>query len=425
MLMSMVMVMYVAHFGPKLPNRYLRARPFGMVSIDSSDAETLEKIAEAEIEIDKLVRDAAGAEEDVAIEDADEVQVALEAAIEGKLDIRSSLGQKFSRSSDGGKSKVYRAATSRAAKKAFQTKWCELQLSSHTATKDKIEDFRKVDKSKGTYKSFRQLAVKEGVEKAKLYSSKCAQLRGSWVLWDAMYEHWTFFEIERTFSQVFTRSWSLHVQSSSSSSTPTPSTTTPAVADNKRKRVEPRSAAGAPQQADKETAAAPTLQKNDEPDDAPADGKGDAGQKGDKAKGDKAKGGRAQTPEQKAKAVKAQTPEQKATKTKVTYMATLSSCDNLLNCIGADASWAWANNDTQLESIRAAKATVLETIRASQFTQDFMTLKTTDVAKKYSADLAVQCGHMSHTLDHMLSKLARETAALVQMKVARDMAFSK
>ena len=71
-----------------------------------------------------------------------------------------------------------------------------------------------MDKSKGFYLSFRQLCERESIEKALVYVNKCIQMKGIWVEWDPMWEHHTFFVVERSWSSEFARAWAFHVESS-------------------------------------------------------------------------------------------------------------------------------------------------------------------------------------------------------------------
>ena len=376
------------------------------------DQATLLAINEGEKAMDELVKSTRKACQpgEQKPDEKDEAQTLLERAIEGKLEIRSKLGQQFYRSAEGGQCSEYKAMRTHHAKSDFQKRWCQMRLQSYTMSKTKRDDFRKVDKSKGTYKSFRQLAIKEGADKAKTYCSKCIKMGGGWLEWDEMYEHWTFFEIEKSYIQEFTRAWGLHCSSSSSSGPSTPSvggaplvpsgsaaredeTTVKATEDIGEPKKNPK---GNPTSKRKSKAVKADAAKEDPPTKAPrGDGKG-----------------------------KHFTVEQKAQKTKALYLSTLSSCDNLLTCISADASWGIFNNDEQLAPIRDAKIQLIDKVKTSQFIQDYMTLKATSVEKKYS-DMQAQCVQMSMALDPMLSRVARETAALVQMKLARESALAK
>ena len=99
----------------------------------------------------------------------------------------------FARSyKDGGQSDTYLKTKGHAAKKELQKQWCELQLARHVAKKEKSTGYQKVDKSKGKYKSLRDLARKEGLQKALAYAQKCSALGGSWLQWDDMWDHWVF-----------------------------------------------------------------------------------------------------------------------------------------------------------------------------------------------------------------------------------------
>ena len=160
----------------------------------------------AEKALEKMVASAAkAAPTDTAAELPDAKKSMLEAAISDKLDIRSALGQQFGRSATGGKSDGYREAKTWDAKRKFQKEWCELELENHMAAKTTTQTFRMVDKSKGKYKSLKELAQREGINKARNYAQKCIDLGGTWLKWDEMWDHWTYFELWRTWAQEFTK----------------------------------------------------------------------------------------------------------------------------------------------------------------------------------------------------------------------------
>ena len=189
----------------------------GQAKVDSK------RLAAAEKALEKMVASAAkAAPKDTAAEPTDAKQKMLEAAVDGKLDMRSALGQQFARSKTGGKSDSYREAKTYAAKKTFQKEWCELELQNHMAAKTTTQTFRMVDKSKGKYKSLQELAQREGIEKATHYAQKCIELGETWVEWDAMWDHWTYFEFERTWAQEFSKAWGLHTSMTSTSTSGEP-----------------------------------------------------------------------------------------------------------------------------------------------------------------------------------------------------------
>ena len=84
----------------------------GQAKVDSK------RLAAAEKALEKMVASAAkAAPKDTAAEPTDAKHKMLEAAVDGKLDMRSALGQQFARSATGGKSDRYREAKTLAAKK--------------------------------------------------------------------------------------------------------------------------------------------------------------------------------------------------------------------------------------------------------------------------------------------------------------------
>ena len=326
----------------------------------------------------------------------------------------------FARSyKDGGQSDTYLNTKGHAAKKELQKQWCELQLARHVAKKEKSTGYQKVDKSKGKYKSLRDLARKEGLQKALAYAQKCSALGGSWLQWDDMWDHWVFFEVEKSWSQIFTKAWSIHLEQTSDSAASSSAPTAPAIASA------PTAPAGNGKRGAEDDLQEEEPPKKQAKDLTPQEPQGQGTpEEGAPAKGKaKAKGGAKAKAKAKAGEKKVATPEQKAAKTKASYLYNLSACDNLLSCIvsSGDPKWKWANAEAHLEPIRTAKDKIVQMVQKNKFMQDYMTMPSIDVLKLMSAeDKQTKIGHVCQMLDGLLADLSCETSALVQMKMARD-----
>ena len=64
-------------------------------------------------------------------------------------------------------------------------------------------------------------------------------------------------------------------------------------------------------------------------------------------------------------------------------------------------------------------------IAKSPFFKEFLAVKASDFQKKYPGEYQGHCASFSAELDSLIATLARETSALVQMKLARDKEMQK
>ena len=88
--------------------------------------------------------------------------------------------------------------------------------------------------------------------------------------------------------------------------------------------------------------------------------------------------------------------------------------------IESSPSLNWANNETQTKGLKEARKKLEDEIRKSEFASAYMMEKATDVAKTYGSSFMANCGALCQSLDPLIDRLARESSAVVQMKIARD-----
>ena len=103
-------------------------------------------------------------------------------------------------------------------------------MSEHRVTKKKTTTHSKIDRTKGRYRSLRELAAREGPAKAQRYAQRCFEKGSDWLEWDDMWGHFKFFEVDRIIEDQLTRAMGIEMTSSgtpgqtgqpASSSTPT------------------------------------------------------------------------------------------------------------------------------------------------------------------------------------------------------------
>ena len=138
----------------------------------------------------------------------DENMTLYKSASEDRVDPRTMLGVRFSRDPEGAGSEDYNARKGRIARSEFRKAWAAqkykvmVEEKLHTTTEHK-----KVDTSKGVYRSVKWLIKNEGVDDSKKYVDKCLMLGPPWYEWDAMWERLEFLVMEKSFKGVFTRRW--------------------------------------------------------------------------------------------------------------------------------------------------------------------------------------------------------------------------
>ena len=150
--------------------------------------------------------------------DAPMVQQLQSALADGKIEMRSSLGQQFGRflkKTDEGKG--YAMCKTHEAKRKFRLDWAERKLDDLRVTRTHERAYRRVDETKGVYLSFGTLVESYGVHydraaaisAALRYAAKCVQMGGKWVGMDEMAEVQEFLKLSREHSVIMEESWRL------------------------------------------------------------------------------------------------------------------------------------------------------------------------------------------------------------------------
>ena len=145
-------------------------------------------------------------------------------AAENGLDPRSALGQQFARDKkEGGLSPAYINGVNRVQKAKFRADYAKMKGDRFEAMTSETTSWKKVDTSKGTYRSIPYLLRTEGHDPCKIYLPKMAKLGPPWIRWDDLWERWDVLVLERSSSEIFTQAWELRKQwiaSRGSSGTP-------------------------------------------------------------------------------------------------------------------------------------------------------------------------------------------------------------
>ena len=329
-------------------------------------------------------------------------EMMLRLGAEGKLNAHSSAVTAFNRDKNGGQSKEYKNLDGHA-KKEFKRKYFETHLEKFDIEKTKTTSITKKFRPRGSYSSLYELAVAQGTVKAVAYAKKCASMGDEWIEWDAMWEHYTYFVVRREWEESFKEAWSLHLKHSGTAGAEPPAKA-PRIADAGPQlaavKDDPPEEPEAEQQEPEQPTPTPKAQAKSE---SKASAKKDA------------------KPKQSPKPAKTLSLVDKAAKTKSKYVSTTSSASNVLLAIKNNGDWSYWDNDEQLQGLTNAKDQLDAAVAKHSFFQDYLTLKkTTDVSKKYKESYEASCGTMVEKLDPLVAELARQTSAVVAMKLARE-----
>ena len=134
-----------------------------------------------------------------------------QATIEG-VDSRGSLGPRFQRDAEGGQNKAYKALAGNKAKQDFRRRWATAQLQKVVESREREDEWKQVDTTKGEMVSIKELIKREGAADAKKYIEKCAALGPPWLFWDPMWERYECMVMTRSHQDVFTKAWRLRCQ---------------------------------------------------------------------------------------------------------------------------------------------------------------------------------------------------------------------
>lgn len=134
--------------------------------------------------------------------------------VEGGGDIRSPVGQRFSRSSSGGKSDDYKRLST-AQKKEFRQKWGRDEYNKVAAKKSKSMVWRKVDSTKGVYLPIPVIIREEGGDdEARTatynYVKACWKMGGRWRKFNKMTKRMEWLYMKQEVHELFEQNWKLY-----------------------------------------------------------------------------------------------------------------------------------------------------------------------------------------------------------------------
>ena len=306
------------------------------------------------------------------------MELLQKASAEG-VDLRGPLANQFQRDPSGAKDEEYKKCN-RWEKQEFRKRWAAQKLEDLTKIREREDEWRQVDTSKGNMVSIKALIKQEGPKDSKKYIEKCAKLGSPWIEWDPMWERYEVMVMHRSHADVFTKAWRLRCQR------------TEFVADA-AKNPPAKAVTTAPPKAPSAKAKAAKGSKRANPE-----------------------GGESKTP-----AKKQATPLALANKTKASFKSATSGVQTLTSVITTNPAWQWASNEHTLKPLQAARSALDQAVADCPFAQIFLTMPMSDVKKSYNDEqISKECGAMAILLDPLVRMLAQETSQLVNMHASRS-----
>ena len=180
---------------------------------DAEDLELIDIMKTIEAEQQKATDDLAKQKQQKETDDEfTKEEAALRQAIIEGVDPRGSLGPRFQRDAGGGQNKAYKNLAGRQEKADFRRRWAQAQLEQVVESREREDEMKQVDTTKGDMVSIKELIKREGAADAKKYIEKCAALGPPWLFWDPMWERYECMVMTRSHQDVFTKAWRLRCQ---------------------------------------------------------------------------------------------------------------------------------------------------------------------------------------------------------------------
>jgi hypothetical protein len=307
---------------------------------------------------------------------------------------------------------------SHAEKKDFRMKWAQTKLADYFEEKSFMQDFRKIDITRGSYMSASRVFAEEGgtvndVMATKNILEKCLRMGAPFVKYNSFSERYDFLYLRKEFSEELTKSWQLWQSHRSGAGAGGPiaaGTKTPLAIG-----------AGAASPMPLEDGQAGTPRREAQP--VPAPHPEPPAKKAGKRK--REDGGEDEIPsppdaKKKELAKASQKVIADACKVKGKYLKVVKTAENLLSKRATDESWAWAKSDVTVSSLQAAMHEV-ESAMKDTFAKDFLLLEVSDMKKKHApAQLTSKCKEYAEIFNRLLDAVSKETTKLTRMHLIQS-----
>jgi len=351
-------------------------------------------------------------EEMLKTDDDAEVGAALklmEEAVENGVDIRSAVGQRFSRCPDGGKNKEYQAL-SRKGKVDFRRAWAQNQVKKLKDGKIKGRSFNVVDAKIGTYMSFTKIHLEEGGDRAALkaarnYVMACLMMSGAWTRWNPMTRRRDFLYVRYEHSEKFTKSWKMFEEWGAGRPG--------GGGDGGGKEPGAPGGGGGRVAVEDDDFSEPEVDEDQMSEGGNDDEGGDGGKpsKANKAASKakaKAKGGKPPTPS------KEDDPKKKAfadlltkgNKLKTQYQVLYGKASQMVTSISSQKSWIWARGGHE-EKVLGALLSELNEVQ-TEFCRGYLSLDQKDISKTFTHEqLEVGCQYLLDKVKPVMMQLEK------------------
>ena len=335
------------------------------------------------------------------------------ASVDG-IDMRSALGNRFSRAKDGAKDPDYNKLVGHKEKAEFRKEWAKKKYQSMSLEKVHSKSYQQVNTKDGTYRSFAWLVREEGNDtdafhRVKKYTFKCLAMGPPWTYWDKMWERMEYLHFEHKFAETFTSSWAMYEKEQENGPERAPKRAAESTAEeppDKKARGEGGEGTEPETEEEKEKRLKVEKDKEDEKKRKEEEEKKRKEEEDRKRKED----GKRRPPA---------TPKpQTAAKVKTKYMLATAAATNLDNKIKNHEEWKWAEESPKvIQPFRNAQAALIAYLTENTYASDFCLLSPQEMKKRYT-DGASQAGQggMVKDLDAILDDLQLEVKRLVDMQ---------
>ena len=315
-------------------------------------------------------------------------------------------------------------------KEEFRTKWCQMNAARWLRKIETVDSWKKVDFSRGQYRSLNAIAqleggLKEDFAAATLLAAKCVAMGFPWVRWNSMTERVDYLWFEHGMAEELSSCWNMYRQqsgvdagnSAASSSTEGPSPGGVVATTGKPAKAEdPKPAAANSAGQDKAGGNCGNAGGNGGSKDAGmSGGKGSGGTKS-KGKGDAAQDDPKLKKQRLENAASAKSVAAMV-KTRAAYQAAVSQATSLLRCIDNDGDWQWAN----AASVRGGLEAGLKNLEVSldTFGIQVTTMQLDFIKRTHAEGLKQKCDTFVAKVGPLVAALNVESKRLTGMQAAR------
>ena len=335
----------------------------------------------------------------------------MKAAVETGFDLRSRFGQKFARSTTGGKNPSYRG--SQVQKAQFRKDWLKTELENTTRTKTKTQTQRTIESNGGVYLPAARVLKKEGgkddpdaVTATENYIRECYRRKGIWLKYNTFTKRIEYLYVQSSRREEFEDAIALAEIESTT---------------GHRDKFSAKPTIN-PCDIDKPKEVTNIAEKSKQDDGKKS--KQDDGKKCNHDNGEKGDNG---TPKPKHKATKGPLDEAwaHAACTKKKFEEAVAKANAIADIVQNDPSWLWMNNDVVLADFEKARKALLTGRTA--FSREVLAHDMKHIKAAYkdkSAELQIELTKFVQEVSKPIERLIAEIACLKAIHGAKQMVSS-